>query len=71
MPAWDHASNEQFYNYNAQENRNPETLVRFRASRDTVFRVAVRNDMEGEPLEVADYRLWGRRSKLGPERTVT
>ena len=54
MQAWDHTSNEQFYDYYAEESQSEATLARFRAIRDCVLRVAAKNGGTGQALEVAD-----------------
>jgi ubiquinone/menaquinone biosynthesis C-methylase UbiE len=54
MSSWDHTSNEEFYNYYAQESRSPETLARFRSIRDSVLRAAAQSGMKGGQFEVAD-----------------
>ena len=54
MSTWDHTSNEQFYNYYAQESQSPKTLARFRSIRDSVLRVAEQRGMKDKTFEVAD-----------------
>jgi 2-polyprenyl-3-methyl-5-hydroxy-6-metoxy-1,4-benzoquinol methylase len=54
MNSFDSSSHEKFYDYYAQVSQTPETLLRFRAIRDTILRVGHRNGLSKGILEVAD-----------------
>jgi ubiquinone/menaquinone biosynthesis C-methylase UbiE len=54
MSAWDHMSNEHFYDYYAEASQSTETLARFRSIRDTALRIAMRDGLRKRPFDVAD-----------------
>lgn len=54
MSTWDHTSNEEFFDYYAQESLSVETLSRFRSIRDRVLDIAAQNGVRDRKLEIAD-----------------
>jgi ubiquinone/menaquinone biosynthesis C-methylase UbiE len=54
MSAWDHTSNEHFYDYYAEVAPKPGDTCRFRSIRDVALRVAMRNCLRKRTFDVAD-----------------
>lgn len=54
MSAWDHTSNEQFYDYYAEASQSPKALARFQSIRDAALKVAMRNGVRERTFDVAD-----------------
>ena len=54
MPAWDHSSHENFYDYYARESQNQKTRDRFGTLRDMILRVLMEHIGEVPVLQVAD-----------------
>ncbi|HWP23821.1 MAG TPA: class I SAM-dependent methyltransferase [Candidatus Binatia bacterium] len=52
--AWDHSTDERFYNYYAEASQSQRARERFRSIRDCVLRVLDRHGGTGKALDVAD-----------------
>lgn len=52
--AWDHSTDERFYDYYAKASQSAETLQRFRSIRNCVLRIVADCRRDGQILQVAD-----------------